>query len=506
MKKSRPFLFALLAALTIVCRQSTLPTDWSEFSEQTVAGSLDALLRADSIYLSTMETQGVGAAAEAARTFLEGEEAVAQLSIPEDSSVTVLFANGLLGVISEPDLGTRDSLVTHVPPETPARVAAGGEVIASAVILTPFAHEFGAVAEDWVAGKLDTCFGGPDSVAQRISDEAVTVDKIGQVLAAGPGVLLWSGHGVLLDRDAMSGDDWVALVTGETHSSSQMAHRIIDKYAGGARASGEARELIVVATKRKIYLAVTPRYVRNHGNFDYMEGMGTNATKSLVYICCCHSGLESGDMPRAFWEVGVDAYLGWSKQVKSLFAAQRQLYFFYNATDTCTVREAYYGIGQVTDPWKGAQLLHYSADSVMIRSQMRFEKDGTSLRGYSIGVALAGGVTTVNCFAGQPKQQPEYGITVHFPDTGPGSWNCLSTEDAEILVTDFRSGKYFIVKKDLVGVAGTIEAARYDDCVVSGTFSGTLGYWTMGQNPEEDPPSETFEIQNGFFKHVGLRQ
>jgi hypothetical protein len=55
-------------------------------------------------------------------------------------------------------------------------------------------------------------------------------------------------------------------------------------------------------------------------------------------------------------------------------------------------------------------------------------------------------------------------------------------------------------------VSGTIEAARYDDRVVSGTFSGTLGYWTMGQNPKEDPPSETMEIQNGFFKHVGLRQ
>jgi hypothetical protein len=393
MKKLFPLLSAALAVLTLVCEQSSTPSDWSEFNEGTVEGSLNALANADSIYLSTMESQGMGAAAEAARSYLEGEDAVARVSIPGDSSVTVLFANGLLGVISEPDLGTRDSLVPFAPPEVPARIAGGGEAIPSAVILTPFAHEFGTVAEDWVAGKLDTCFGGPDSVALRISNQAVTVDTVGDILGAGPGVLLWSGHGVLFDRDAVSGDSWVALVTGETYPSSQMAHRIIDKYAGGAKAGGEARELIVASDERKLYLAVTPTFVRNHGNFDYMEGMGTNATKSLVYICCCYSGMQSGGMLQAFWEVGVDAYLGWSKSVKSLFAAQRQLYFFYNATDTCTVLEAYSGIGNVTDPWQGAQLLHYSADSVMIRSQMRFDKDGTPLRGYSVGVALASGVT-----------------------------------------------------------------------------------------------------------------
>jgi hypothetical protein len=502
-------LLVLLAALTaasLVCTQSGLPDDWSKFTEETVAGSLDALDDADSIYISTMDSQGIGAAAEAARTYLEAHASVAAVGIQRDSTVTVFFENGLLGTIYELDRGTRGSLDGLLPSELPARISAGGEVIASAVVLTPFAHDWGKVAEDWVANKLDTCFGGPDSATERISDGAVTVDKVEEVLTAGPGVLLWSSHGALIFKDTVNWDDWVVLLTGETYPTTQMAKRIIDNYSGGARASGDARELVVTYVKGKPYLAVTPTFVSNHGNFDYMEGMGHNATKSLVYACCCHSGLQTGGMVGAFLAAGADVYMGWSESVKTLFAAQRQILFFHNATDTCTAIQSYYGIGNVTDPWKGAQLLFYATDSVIIRSQMRFSRDGTALRGYSVGVAMANGVTTVNCFASQPMQEPQYSLTVHFPGAGPGSWNCLTDEDAEMYITDLSSGKYFAVKKDYVGVSGSIDATRYDDYVISGTFSGKLGHWTLTQNPEEDPPSETVEIQNGIFKHLGLRQ
>lgn len=252
---------------------------------------------------------------------------------------------------------------------------------------------------------------------------------------------------------------------------------------------------------------MTPTFASEHGNFDHMEGMGHNGTKSIVCACCCYSGKTGAGMPDAYLAAWVDAYLGWSETVKALFAAQRQILFFYNTTDTCASAQSYYGIGNLTDPKTAAQLLYYATDTVVIRSQMRFSKDGTQPRGYSVGIALASGVTTVNCLAGRPLQEPEYAITVHFPGAGPGSRNCLSTEDAEMLVTDFnQSGRYFIVKKDYVGVSGTIEVTRSDDYIVSGTFSGTLGHWTPGQNPEEDQPAETIEIQNGIFEHVGLRQ
>ncbi len=506
MKKSLFVLLAALAATTLVCKQSGVPDDWSEFTEETVKGSLDALAAADSVYRAVMTSQGVPAAAESARAWLDAHASVAAVGITRDSSVTAFFKNGLVGTICELDRGTRDSLDTT--PLTQGTVhSAAGEVIASAVVLTPFAHAWGTVAEDMVADLLDTCFGGLGGATERVSDAAVSVDKVREVLTAGPGVLLWSSHGALAFKDEVNSEDWSVLLTGESYGSEAMAQRIVNNYAGGARAAGGDRELVVAMVKGKPYLAVTPKFVEQYGNFNYMEGMGYNATKSIVYACCCHSGLQTGGMATAFRDAGADIYLGWSKETKALFAAQRQVLFFRNATDTCTASQAYYGIGNVTDPWHSAQLLCYAFDTVMIRSQMRFSKDGTPLHGYSVGVALASGVTTVNCFASPPLQEPQYGVTVHFPGTGPGSWDCLSAEDAEIYITDFsQSGKWFAVKKDLVGVSGTIDVARYDGDIISGSFSGTLGHWTEGQNPEEDPPSETIEIQNGVFKHVGLRQ
>ena len=66
-------------------------------------------------------------------------------------------------------------------------------------------------------------------------------------------------------------------------------------------------------------------------------------------------------------------------------------------------------------------------------------------------------------------------------------------------------GKPFIAQKGLTGVNGTITVKRNSDDFLSGLFSGTLGYWTPGLDPSKDPPTETMQIENGFFKHTGLR-
>jgi hypothetical protein len=142
----------------------------------------------------------------------------------------------------------------------------------------------------------------------------------------------------------------------------------------------------------------------------------------------------------------------------------------------------------------------------MVRARMDFDRDGSPQRGYSVAIAMASGVTTVNCFASQPFQEPQYGVTVHVPGAGPGSWTCETDEDALIGVTTIASAKLYLVQKNYVGVNGTIEVDRYDNKIVSGRFSGKLGWWAIGQNPDEDPPTETIEIQNGIIKYAGLRQ
>ncbi len=122
-----------------------------------------------------------------------------------------------------------------------------------------------------------------------------------------------------------------------------------------------------------------------------------------------------------------------------------------------------------------------------------------------MGVAVANGVTTVNSFVGAQMQLPDWGLTVHFPGAGPGAWNCVGQEDAEIILMSFTGTDYYVVKQDFVGVEGEIEVTLYDEDVVKGTFSGTLGRWESTQDPEEDPPAETVTITDGVFMHAGSR-
>jgi hypothetical protein len=504
MKKSLFVLLAALAAATLVCNQPTTPGDWSEFTEQTVKGSLDALAAADSVYQRVYAAQGADAAAESTRVFLLAHEAVAAARSPASTSVTAFFANGLVGSVFGFDRGLRDSLFAAPQPEKLPGFA-DGEAIASAVVLTPFAHDWGTVSEDKVIGFLDTCFGGPDSATEHFTDAAVNVDKVKEILQAGPGVLLWSSHGDLVFIDTINWDDWSVLLTGESYPSQQMAERIVRDHSGGARQTGADRELVVVSIKGRPYLAVTPKFVSTYGNFDYMEGMGHNATKSVVYACCCFSAYPNGKLVSAFGSCGVDAFLGWTDAVGVNFAAVKHYSFFKQAADTCTIHEAYNTLGNVVDPKTGAELNLYILDSMMIRSQLRMKKDGSDLRGYSVGVH-EGSPTSIACFTGDDIRTIQYGVSVNIPGPQAGSYNCQTDEDAELLFTDLYAAKAYIAKKKYVGVNGTIDVQGYTADRVSGTFSGTLGYWTPGQNPEEDPPSETIELQNGFFKHMGLRQ
>ena len=96
-------------------------------------------------------------------------------------------------------------------------------------------------------------------------------------------------------------------------------------------------------------------------------------------------------------------------------------------------------------------------------------------------------------------------VQLSFPESGPGSFNCVTNENAIIAVLQMSTGKFFTVEEGLTGVNGTITVKRNSDDLLSGEFSGILGYWGPGLDPSKDPPSETMSIENGFFKHTGLR-
>ena len=475
-----------------------------EFNLTTVENALLIMDSAEELYINIAASQGMQAAADAALASLLAQTNVEHAEIGPDSTVWVFFKNGLLAGIYELDRDPTESVPQGNQLLNKLEdINGGGESIGFAVILNPIASEFGYSAHVAIAEMLDDCFGSEEDATAIYLDNQVTVQKVKEVLTAGPGVLLWYGHGCVVPVDEFGPEKWVVFMTGENYASEQMAEKLVNTYSSGANLSSFFREIVVVKYKGKHWLAVTPTFVTNYAEFDYLENLNYNGCKSVVFACCCWSGNSNGMMDDAFLSVGVDNYLGWTRAVSVSFANDVITDFFENATDTFTIEQAYDAIPVKTDPNTNAGL-SLTHSPMMIRSQMNMKKDGSDLHGYSVGVVVDD-VTMVNCFAGQPRQLPEYGVTVHFPGSNTGSWNCQTDDDALIAITDLTSGQLFIIQKDYVGVNATIDVSTYDEDIISGKFSGTLGYWTIMQNPEEDPPSMTISIQDGVFKHVGIR-
>jgi hypothetical protein len=97
-------------------------------------------------------------------------------------------------------------------------------------------------------------------------------------------------------------------------------------------------------------------------------------------------------------------------------------------------------------------------------------------------------------------------LTINFPGSGPGSFDCSTTDGAVIIWSEVISGRSYSVQRGLVGVGGTIDVSRSESDIMTGRFSGLLGWWDAGRNPNEDPPSDTVRLKDGVFKYTGKIQ
>ena len=131
-------------------------------------------------------------------------------------------------------------------------------------------------------------------------------------------------------------------------------------------------------------------------------------------------------------------------------------------------------------------------------------RDGVNVKGYSITI-VSNDETALACFTDPNDPLKANAVNLTFPGTGPGVFNCVTNKDAVIAVIQMATGKVFYVQEGLTGVGGTITVKRNSSDFLLGVFSGTLGYWALGVDPTKEPPSETMLIENGFFKHTGLR-
>ncbi len=491
----------LLLLIFLFCSKSPTNVDNTETDLNSVTAAVEVLGSADSLYQAILEAQGRSAAVTATVNYLNSFTSVVEAGMSPDSSVYVFYENGLLGCVYNPNLGSRAESGQSVKKKQAP--LGGGEVTPGAVILLPSADEFGTSREEEIAQMLNDCFGHAEPATDIFINDQVTVAKVANVLASGPGVLFWLGHAAKIPLEPGSAILSVAFMTGESYSSDAMANKIVNTYKNSTLGGAAARELIVVSHKTKHYLAVLPAFVSSHANFDHMEGSGNNYSKSIVYACCCNSADYL--MLNSFLTAGAEVYLGWNKTVMSNFAGQIHKKYFEAATDTCTASEAYALCSGSTDPKTGAGLEAYYGDkNVMIRAQMNLSKDGSEVHGYSVGV-ISHEATTVNCWTDPDEDSKACAVAITFPGNGPGSFNCNTDDDAVIAVVQLSTAKLFVVEEDLIGVHGTINVKRNIGDFLSGEFSGTLGYWTPDQNPHEVPPSETMDIENGFFKHTGKR-
>ena len=486
--------------LIIFCTKSPTTPNHTESDVDRLTVAVETLGSADSLYLAILDSQGRAAAVSSTVNYLNSHEEVVEAGMSPDSSVYAIYENGLVGCVYNPDLG--QSQYNNLKLNRQQTPSGGGEATARAIVLLPFAVEFGDASEMQVVNRLEECFGSAQPITEVHKNDKVTVEVIAEALSSSPGVLHWSGHGVAIPIITGAKSPTTALMTGKGYDSKTIANDIINNYKSKALGSSN-REFVVIAHNGKHYLAVLSEFIESNANFNKLEGLGHNASKSIVYIDCCRSG--EFHLKESFLSAGADAYFGWDLTVMNNFAIKTHTEFYKEATDTCTAREAYKLSSSGSDPQTGATFESYFRDGdVMIRAQVHMTKDGEDVKGYSITVA-SGDETVLACFTDPHDVSKACTVQLSIPGSSPGSYDCVSVKDAVIAVIQMSTGKVFYVEEGLTGVSGTITVKRFSSDVLSGVFSGTLGYWALGADPSKDPPSETMSIENGFFKHTGIR-
>ena len=473
------------------CRRSV---DWSRFDYDSVKGSLDVLVSGENLY-HELSLQSITEAVSGTVEYLKNEPCVDSVGVSADSSVWVIFRNGLPGCV---DSRLWDSTAVQGPtrsePEVRITGTSAGQVSASCVILAPFMWQFGVhEAADYLAEKLLQC--GPTMAIVELTNQAVTVEKVREYLDLGPGVLYWSTHGGLL------GDNGCYLLTGEWATSESMADRLINVYNAKYEVGNRGRYLYLVPGKVDnvpgVFLGVTPAFVRRFGKFD-RYGNQVPVTQSIAYISACYSDYRTATaLKDSFVAAGIDAYFGWDGEVNTEFSGDKAALSFVMLSDTFTTGEAIKALGNRTSPKGGA--LNLTGDSfVMIRSYV---------------AATSGAVRKVDRYpsatvssSGTGIAAPACGLTLMFPGAQAGVFDVNRDPGTMLIYVDGVRG--YTAMYGYQGVSGSISVGGYGRGVISGVFSGTLGWWdftrTPPPNPMTDPPDATMVLSDGVIKTSGI--
>ena len=486
---------AFLALLLPMTACGPLETDWSSLNRGSVRGALDALDAAGTVYDSALTTGGRAGAVNAALARLGAEPCTRQCGMVSDSSVWVEFTNGLLSVIMRRPPGYRLGRRGTTAPQV--RSQAGGETFSPHILLSPFgggvAYDQTAIIADKLRSFLDE--GGAAGVTEFYG-ATVTVPVVREALVTS--VLYWSGHGGLVPLPP-SGVEVCGLLTGENGTVDEIADRVLELRADGYTFADDTaatwgRELFVVEFEEKNHIGILPGFISRYAQFERSGSNPGNRSRSIVDISCCYSDILAG----LFVDRGADVYFGWSEPVLDLFAADCETTLFNWLCDTCTAGEAYWALGSRTEPG-GATLCMVGDSNVMMRSTGRVKVNSENVKCYVVVARSYMDVTTVTANEGQGANRQFEVIWLG----GTGTYDVVSGPFSSIFWTV--ADKTYAVSTAYKGVTGTIAVERLDGDVVTGRFSGVLGWWASGRTPQVDPPDETITVTDGFFKHSGSR-
>jgi hypothetical protein len=225
--------------------------------------------------------------------------------------------------------------------------------------------------------------------------------------------------------------------------------------------------------------------------------------RSMVFLSACSSYV----LADIFRNKGVAAFFGYDGYIRTSFAEQVATKFFACLADTFTVSQAFAQVKDMADPSEGSHLKSYWDDAnLMLDSYLKFDLNGGSIRCMT-SAAMQFGPTMEVCGL-MSMLLPVPAVATFFP-ASPGHYVCGGPRMVALEYIDqLVSGRTYLADSGYVGTNCTIDVGSCGlnkGDIVSGTFSGTLGWWEEGHNAFRDPPDATVTFSNGVFKCVNNR-
>jgi hypothetical protein len=517
----------LMLGFGLTCHSAPASSD--SFDEGIIQQELAALDSVGSTYLSQLQAGNPDLAVSHAVAELMSHPGVDTAGVGPDSSLWAMYTNGLTASVAYPiameTAGSSSASRRAARPAPELMVcSSGGEVPWFASSLYLFAPFYDEVHTDSTAvwSVFDALYQNLDyPKGTYYTDLGVNLGNVVYALAHGPQFYYWRGPGFLTPQ--ARGAYYVStLLTGYFYDRPGIAHAAAGQYKSYFKPGSGSPLVAIREYEGAWYIEILPAFITAYAKFHLLDGIpDCNYAHTFVYLSSPYSMYAGAATPPsqllywAFGNAGATIVAGYNWAMSSEFACDVDTTFFDYFADTCDFGEAQAAVSGKQDPHgfdgKSAFLSAAGDATLMFQSVFQMKENGILLRPAKGGVwhlrnsDVDGNITTemdgtlVNDDTSQKR-----GLAVTFPGDGPGSFDVMKTDKAQIQDQDLTDQRIYYAQQGYQGVSGQINITQCDSSSVYGTFSGTLGYWTPGQDPTSNPPALTVSVSEGLIKYTGI--